>query len=85
MTRPPESPTMPPLEALAVRSSSLSEHALACLRVLILDRRIELRCILPEEKIADDLGISRTPMCEALGRLARGWSPEDGRRSQPSA
>ena len=76
---------MPPLEVLAMHSSSLSAPAFARLRVLILDRKIAPGCILPEGKIADDLGISRTPMCEALGRLARGWLPEDGRRSQPSA
>ena len=85
MTRPTESPTMPLLEVLAMHSSSLSAPAFARLRVLILDRKIAPGCILPEGKIADDLGISRTPMCEALGRRARGWSPEDGRRSQPSA
>ena len=65
-----ETPTMPPLGALEVRSSSLANQAYARIRELILDRRIAAGSTLLEGKIADELGISRTPMREALGRLA---------------
>ena len=66
-----ESPTpLPPLGALEVRSASLSEQAYSRMRELILDRQISAGSTLLEGKIADELGISRTPMREALGRLA---------------
>lgn len=66
-----ESPSaMPPLGALEVRSASLSEQAYNRMRELILDRKIPAGSTLLEGKIADELGISRTPMREALGRLA---------------
>nr|WP_315430557.1 GntR family transcriptional regulator [uncultured Albidiferax sp.] len=66
-----ESPSaMPPLGALEVRSASLSEQAYVRMRELILDRKISAGSTLLEGKIADELGISRTPMREALGRLA---------------
>lgn len=66
-----ESPTtMPPLGTLEVRSASLSEQAYNRMRELILDRKISAGSTLLEGKIADELGISRTPMREALGRLA---------------
>ena len=64
------SPAMPPLGALEVRSASLSEQAYSRMRELILDRQIAAASTLLEGKIADELGISRTPMREALGRLA---------------
>ncbi|MBC7469800.1 MAG: GntR family transcriptional regulator [Ramlibacter sp.] len=65
-----ESPPIPPLGLLEVRSSSLSEQAYVRMRELILDRKIAAGSTLLEGKIADELGISRTPMREALGRLA---------------
>jgi DNA-binding GntR family transcriptional regulator len=65
-----EPTALPPLGALETRSSSLSEQAYARLRELILDRRIAGGSTLLEGKVADELGISRTPMREALGRLA---------------
>lgn len=65
-----ESPPIPPLGLLEVRSSSLSEQAYVRMRELILDRKIPAGSTLLEGKIADELGISRTPMREALGRLA---------------
>jgi len=61
---------MPQLGTLEVRSSSLSEQAYVRMRELILDRKIAAGSTLLEGKIADELGISRTPMREALGRLA---------------
>lgn len=64
------SPAMPPLGVLEVRSASLSEQAYSRMRELILDRQISAGSTLLEGKIADELGISRTPMREALGRLA---------------
>jgi DNA-binding GntR family transcriptional regulator len=70
MPGPLESPALPPLGTLETRSASLSEQAYARLRELILDRRIAAGSVLLEGKIADELGISRTPMREALGRLA---------------
>ena len=60
----------PSLGALEVRSTSLSEQAYARMRELILDRKISAGSTLLEGKIAEELGISRTPMREALGRLA---------------
>ena len=65
-----ESPSIPPLGPLEVRSSSLSYQAYARMRNLILDRKIAAGSTLLEGKIADELRISRTPMREALGRLA---------------
>ncbi len=61
---------MPHLGSLEVRSTSLSEQAYIRLREFILDRKISAGSTLLEGKIADELGISRTPMREALGRLA---------------
>jgi len=61
---------LPPLGSLETRSSSLSEQAYARLRELILDRSIAGGSTLLEGKLADELGISRTPMREALVRLA---------------
>ena len=62
--------SLPPLGALEVRATSLSNQAYARMRELILDRQIAAGSTLLEGKLADELGISRTPMREALGRLA---------------
>jgi DNA-binding GntR family transcriptional regulator len=70
MSSVPEVSPIPPLGSLEVRSASLSEQAYARMRELILDRTISAGSTLLEGKIADELGISRTPMREALGRLA---------------
>jgi DNA-binding GntR family transcriptional regulator len=51
-------------------SASLSGQAYARLREWILSRQISAGSTLLEARIADELGISRTPMREALGRLA---------------
>ena len=63
----PATITIAPLE---VRSASLAEQAYASLRTLILDRKISAGSPLQEGRLADDLRISRTPMREALVRLA---------------
>lgn len=63
----PATITIAPLE---VRSASLAHQAYERLRTLILDRRIEAGSPLQEARLAEDLGISRTPMREALVRLA---------------
>ncbi len=63
----PATITIAPLE---VRSASLAEQAYERLRGLILDRKISGGSPLQEGKLAEDLGISRTPMREALVRLA---------------
>lgn len=63
----PATITIAPLE---VRSASLAEQAYERLRLLILDRQISAGSPLQEGKLADDLRISRTPMREALVRLA---------------
>ena len=63
----PATITIAPLE---VRSASLAERAYERLRGLILDRKISGGSPLQEGKLAVDLGISRTPMREALVRLA---------------
>ena len=54
----------------AEAAGSLSAQAYARLREWILDRKISAGSTLLEGRIADELGISRTPMREALGRLA---------------
>lgn len=67
------SPTQPAtitIEPLEVRSTSLAEQAYGRLRMLILDRQISAGSPLQEARLADELGISRTPMREALVRLA---------------
>lgn len=63
----PATITIAPLE---VRSASLAEQAYGRLRMLILDRKISPGSPLQEGRLADELRISRTPMREALVRLA---------------
>lgn len=63
----PATITIAPLE---VRSTSLAEQAYDRLRTLILDRKISGGSPLQEGRLAEELGISRTPMREALVRLA---------------
>jgi DNA-binding GntR family transcriptional regulator len=63
----PATITIAPLE---VRSASLAEQAYERLRTLILDRQISAGSPLQEARLAEDLRISRTPMREALVRLA---------------
>ena len=63
----PATITIAPLE---VRSASLAAQAYDRLRTLILDRQIHAGSPLQEGRLAEDLGISRTPMREALVRLA---------------
>ena len=63
----PATITIAPLE---VRSASLAEQAYTSLRTLILDRKISAGSPLQEGRLAEDLRISRTPMREALVRLA---------------
>lgn len=63
----PATITITPLE---VRSTSLAEQAYDRLRMLILDRKISGGSPLQEGRLAEELGISRTPMREALVRLA---------------
>lgn len=63
-------PAIITIEPLEVRSTSLAEQAYERLRTLILDRRISAGSPLQEARLAEDLGISRTPMREALVRLA---------------
>jgi len=63
----PATITIAPLE---VRSASLAEQAYERLRQLILDRQISAGSPLQEARLAEDLRISRTPMREALVRLA---------------
>ncbi|MFO1266649.1 MAG: GntR family transcriptional regulator [Rubrivivax sp.] len=58
------------IEPLEVRSASLAEQAYERLRTLILDRRISAGSPLQEGRLAEELRISRTPMREALVRLA---------------
>lgn len=63
----PATITIAPLE---VRSASLAEQAYDRLRTLILDRQISAGSPLQEARLAEELRISRTPMREALVRLA---------------
>lgn len=63
----PATITIAPLEP---RSASLAEQAYERLRTLILDRKIFAGSPLQEARLAEDLRISRTPMREALVRLA---------------
>ena len=67
------SPTQPAtitIAPLEVRSARLAEQAYDRLRTLILDRQISAGSPLQEARLAEDLRISRTPMREALVRLA---------------
>jgi DNA-binding GntR family transcriptional regulator len=73
ITASPEGQTTVSLEPVA-RNFSLTEHVYGELRQAILDARIydaatDLR--LDERTLADQLGISRTPVREALARLAQ--------------
>ena len=52
-----------------VRADNLAEQACATLRRLILERRIPPGARVVEGRLAEELGISRTPMREALVRL----------------
>src|SRR6218665_2956757 len=63
----PATITIAPAEA---RSPSRAEAASACLRTLILDRKIPAGSPLQDGRLAEELRISRTPMREALVRLA---------------
>jgi len=63
-------PTALAIASLDVRPSSLAEQAYISLRTLILDRKIPAGSPLQEGRLADQLRISRTPMREALVRLA---------------
>lgn len=56
---------MPPLE----RAKSLTERALDMIRREIVEGRYDFGAALSEIALAEDLGISRTPVREALARL----------------
>ena len=58
-----------PYEPEPVRADNLAEQACGTLRRLILERRIPPGSRVIEGRLAEDLGISRTPMREALVRL----------------
>lgn len=53
-----------------VKQESLADQAFNSLKDAIIAGRLEQEEELPEEKLASDLGISRTPIREALKRLA---------------
>lgn len=55
---------------LYLKSSSLSEQIYTLLRELILERKIPGSSEMSESRLADELQVSRTPMREALVRLA---------------
>lgn len=55
---------------LYLKSSSLSEQIYSLLRELILERKIPGSSEMSESRLADELQVSRTPMREALVRLA---------------
>ncbi|WP_407316237.1 GntR family transcriptional regulator [Pseudomonas sp. nanlin1] len=55
---------------LYLKSSSLSEQIYQLLRELILERKIPGDSEMSESRLADELQVSRTPMREALVRLA---------------
>lgn len=58
-----------PYEPEPVRADNLAEQACGTLRRLILERRIPPGSRMIEGRLAEELGISRTPMREALVRL----------------
>jgi GntR family transcriptional regulator, rspAB operon transcriptional repressor len=58
-----------PYEPEPVRADNLAEQACGTLRRLILERRIPPGSRVIEGRLAEELGISRTPMREALVRL----------------
>ncbi len=55
---------------LYLKSASLSEQVYLLLRELILERKIPGSSEMSESRLADELQVSRTPMREALVRLA---------------
>lgn len=55
---------------LSLKSSSLAEQIYTLLRQLILERKIPGSSEMSESRLADELKVSRTPMREALVRLA---------------
>lgn len=58
-----------PYEPEPVQAENLAEQACSTLRRLILERRIPPGSRVVEGRLAEELGISRTPMREALVRL----------------
>lgn len=66
----PAQPAIITIAPLEVRSTSLAEQAYERLRTLILGRKISAGSPLQEARLAEELRISRTPMREALVRLA---------------
>lgn len=58
-----------PYEPEPVRADNLAEQACGTLRRLILERRMPPGSPVVEGRLAEELGISRTPMREALVRL----------------
>lgn len=55
---------------LHLKSASLSEQVYNLLRELILERKIPGDTVMSESRLSDELHVSRTPMREALVRLA---------------
>ncbi|MBK0034812.1 GntR family transcriptional regulator [Erwinia sp. S43] len=55
---------------LYMKSASLSEQVYVLLKELILERKIPGNSEMSESRLADELQVSRTPMREALVRLA---------------
>jgi len=63
--------TAPAFSIPKLKKQSLGQEATTLLRQMILDGRFVNGQRLVEDKIANDLGISRTPLREALHRLAQ--------------
>jgi DNA-binding GntR family transcriptional regulator len=57
--------------ALIIEQSSISEKAYEILANLIIENKLQPGERLPEEQLAKNLGISRTPLREAMSRLVK--------------
>lgn len=74
-------PMLSPTEtAAALDDGSLSERAMTAIRRMIFSGDLPGGTVVQDRKLAEQLGLSRTPVREALGRLAgEGYLRRDGR------
>jgi DNA-binding GntR family transcriptional regulator len=64
----------------SIEKRSLSEQVYRHIKRMILSGELPAGQHIPEERIAAEFGVSRTPVREALHKLAeRGWIAIDGR------
>ena len=67
----PKAPARRPLVNLGAEHSNLDQKAYQILKSMIVDRQLLPGDKIPQEKLAEDLGISRTPLINALKFLEK--------------